>query len=417
MESLVVLVVVGEWYVVGVLPARVTSVIHLAVSICLVKIVVAVVTLSELCPFREAGICLRFACGEQKEASDAGLSPDQLPLEFSAREERDDDSCNLLPAAICSWKLQALEKDSRPEAMFSVHDGTVLEGEDILMATMTLTAAKVRCTSLPNCVGFHCKDMSVGEWIDREVDVHFKASWSPVQPSSGRGVAYQKERASPLFTRYFGYNLAGSDLQVSEMTVEAAKRACLDLQDCMGFTFEGNPADGLAFVRFKSGTKLLHDATGSLISYCFQAESRSFALPADGAAFCDLLADSSGRSGAAAVEVSYSQEQLGRLDDDISDRRYPSREGDHEPEECTENRANLVDATKAALSWQRVAHTPSPPPPCEPPVAVPETAADLQEPSWSKASKVCEPDSEPSPKSDEAGTVSHSRPSTGAAEV
>ena len=29
-----------------------------------------------------------------------------------------------------------------------------------------------------------------------------------------------------------------------------------------------------------------------------------------------------------------------------------------------ENRANLVDAAKASLSWQRVARTPSPPPPC-----------------------------------------------------
>ncbi|OLQ10067.1 hypothetical protein AK812_SmicGene6284 [Symbiodinium microadriaticum] len=346
------------------------------------------------------------------QASDAGLSPDQLPLEFSAREERDEDSGNLLPEAICSWKLQALEKDSRPEAMFSVHDGTILEGEDILMATMTLTAAKVRCTSLPNCVGFHCKDLLVGEWSDREVDVHFKASWSPVQPSSGRGVAYQKERASPLFTRIFEATPRG--LRTRVIQVERSADVLSFREDCMGFTFEGNPADGSAFVRFKSGTKLLHDATGSLISYCFQAESRSFALPADGAAFCDLLADSSGRSGAAAVEVSYSQPGAQQK---LRVSRYPSWEGDHQPEECTENRANLVDAAKAALSWQRVARTPSPPPPCELPVTVPETAADLEEPSWSKASKVCEPDSEPSPKSEEAGTVSHSRPSTGAAEV
>ena len=47
--SFVALVVVREWCVVGDPPARVTSTIHLAVSICLVKIVVAAVTLSELC--------------------------------------------------------------------------------------------------------------------------------------------------------------------------------------------------------------------------------------------------------------------------------------------------------------------------------------------------------------------------------
>ena len=64
MESLVVLVVVGEWYVVGVLPARVTSVIHLAVSICLVKIVVAVVTLSELCAFLVEPYCSELCCSD-----------------------------------------------------------------------------------------------------------------------------------------------------------------------------------------------------------------------------------------------------------------------------------------------------------------------------------------------------------------
>ena len=42
--------VVVKWYVVGVLPARVMFLI-LAVNIYLAKIVVAVVTLSELCAF------------------------------------------------------------------------------------------------------------------------------------------------------------------------------------------------------------------------------------------------------------------------------------------------------------------------------------------------------------------------------
>ena len=36
--------------------------------------------------------------------------------------------------------------------------GIILEGEDILMATMSLAAAKVRCTGLPNCIGFYSED-------------------------------------------------------------------------------------------------------------------------------------------------------------------------------------------------------------------------------------------------------------------
>ena len=43
--------------------------------------------------------------------------------------------------------------------------GIILEGEDILMATMSLAAAKVRCTGLPNCIGFYSEDWPFqGRW-------------------------------------------------------------------------------------------------------------------------------------------------------------------------------------------------------------------------------------------------------------
>lgn len=54
--------------------------------------------------------------------------------------------------------IRALKDQNRPEAVFTVHGGMILEGDDILMATMSLTAAKVRCTSLPNCCGFYSED-------------------------------------------------------------------------------------------------------------------------------------------------------------------------------------------------------------------------------------------------------------------
>ena len=41
--------------------------------------------------------------------------------------------------------------------------GIILEGEDILMATMSLAAAKVRCTGLPNCMGFYSEDWPFGD--------------------------------------------------------------------------------------------------------------------------------------------------------------------------------------------------------------------------------------------------------------
>ena len=56
------------------------------------------------------------------------------------------------------WMIRALKDQNRPEAVFTVHGGMILEGDDILMATMSLTAAKVRCTSLPNCCGFYSED-------------------------------------------------------------------------------------------------------------------------------------------------------------------------------------------------------------------------------------------------------------------
>lgn len=56
------------------------------------------------------------------------------------------------------WMIRALKDQNRPEAVFTVYGGMILEGDDILMATMSLTAAKVRCTSLPNCCGFYSED-------------------------------------------------------------------------------------------------------------------------------------------------------------------------------------------------------------------------------------------------------------------
>lgn len=42
--------------------------------------------------------------------------------------------------------------------VWCIAPGIILEGDDILMATMSLAAAKVRCTGLPNCIGFYSED-------------------------------------------------------------------------------------------------------------------------------------------------------------------------------------------------------------------------------------------------------------------
>lgn len=227
--------------------------------------------------------------------------------------------------------IRALKDQNRPEAVFTVHGGMILEGDDILMATMSLTAAKVRCTSLPNCCGFYSEDWPTdnsgfieghseaeqagngggngeGAWnhdmlwclvvrfLAAEVDVHFKTTWRPC-PASRQGqrggpVAYQKERASPLFTRRRGYALDGTDLFVSEMTIEGAKRFCAELQDCEGFTFKGSErVDGTTLIHFKSRSRLMLDSTGMSTCYVFETESRSHALPADGATFFQLITD------------------------------------------------------------------------------------------------------------------------------
>lgn len=217
-----------------------------------------------------------------------GLSPEQLPLEFLGRSEE-------WPEDETSLMIRALKDQNRPEAVFTVHPGTILEGEDILMATMSLAAAKVRCTGLPNCIGFYSEDWPFegnhGD-VRAEVDVHFKTAWKPRSMStakSGRtAVAYQKERASPLFTRRQGYALDGADLFVAEMTIEAAKRFCIDLENCMGFSLR-NCGDGPTLIHFKSGSKLVLDSTGVSTCYVFETESRSHALPADGAAFFQLM--------------------------------------------------------------------------------------------------------------------------------
>lgn len=226
-----------------------------------------------------------------------GLSPEQLPLEFLGVNGRSEE----WPEDETSLMIRALKDQNRPEAVFTVHPGIILEGEDILMATMSLAAAKVRCTGLPNCIGFYSEDWPFeGDGPDgpdgdvrAEVDVHFKTAWKPRTMStakSGRtAVAYQKERASPLFTRRQGYALDGADLFVAEMTIEAAKRFCSDLENCMGFTLRGNCGDGPTLIHFKSGAKLVLDSTGVSTCYVFETESRSHALPADGAAFFQLM--------------------------------------------------------------------------------------------------------------------------------
>ena len=76
---------------------------------------------------------------------------------------------------------------------------------------------------------------------------------------------------------------------MAEMTIEAAKRFCSDLENCMGFTLRGNCGHGPTLIHFKSGTKLVLDSTGVSTCYVFETESRSHALPADGAAFFQLM--------------------------------------------------------------------------------------------------------------------------------
>lgn len=225
-----------------------------------------------------------------------GLSPEQLPLEFPIGRPEE------WPEDETSWMIRALKDQNRPEAVFTVYGGMILEGDDILMATMSLTAAKVRCTSLPNCCGFYSEDWPTdsglieGRSEAEQVDVHFKTTWRP-RPASRQGfhrggpVAYQKERASPLFTRRRGYALDGTDLFVSEMTIEGAKRFCAELQDCEGFTFKGSCVDGTTLIHFKSRSRLMLDSTGMSTCYVFETESRSHALPADGATFFQLITD------------------------------------------------------------------------------------------------------------------------------
>ena len=108
------------------------------------------------------------------------------------------------------------------QAIFTEFPGHTLDGEDILMQTMSLAAAKVRSTTLPNCVGF-CGSKTSSDW-------HFKGSWSP-RAAGAEAVCYQKERASPLFTRQEGYRLDGKELMSAEMSIEEAKRLCGNLQE------------------------------------------------------------------------------------------------------------------------------------------------------------------------------------------
>ncbi|CAK9093571.1 unnamed protein product [Durusdinium trenchii] len=240
--------------------------------------------------------------------SDYGLSPDQLPLEFLGRDEWREEGGAQSPM-IAPWKLEALI--SRPKAMFTVHDG-ILQGEDVLMATMTLADAKVRCTSLPNCVGFYSDEPANS---DGPVDWHFKAAWN-FTPLAG-AISYQKERASPLFTRHQGYTLDGADLLVSEMSVEAAKKVCIDLQDCMGFDLKGDPIHDIAVIHFKPGMQLVPDA-GSMC-YVFQTETRSHALPADGAAFFQLVTEGE-QKGCEDVGVSPKSDQRSSKSDQKSSK-------------------------------------------------------------------------------------------------
>ncbi|CAJ1436348.1 unnamed protein product, partial [Effrenium voratum] len=265
---------------------------------------------------------------DQAGEIDGGLSPDELPVEFLLHDGRDEapNKSPTLTSMVYSWKLQEPSTASRPEAISTIANlttghvrsapwhacrgGRYTHGNhDAQLASSTfqgiqpqlpcrahlkirtLAAAKVRCTSLPNCMGFCCEDLLPGEWGDRAVDVHFKVGWSLVPIPSGRAIAYQKERASPVFTRHYGYSLDGDDLLVAEMTIEAAKRACVGLKDCMGFTLEGNPMEDVALVYFKTGTQLLPVATEVQTSYVFQVGSRSHALPADGETFFDLVRD------------------------------------------------------------------------------------------------------------------------------
>lgn len=72
----------------------------------------------------------------------------------------------------------------------------------------------------------------------------------------------------------------------------------------MGFTLSPAlvTADGAQLIHFKSGTKLVLDSTGTSTCYVFETESRSHALPADGAAFLQLMdGDASAASASASA--------------------------------------------------------------------------------------------------------------------
>lgn len=192
----------------------------------------------------------------------------------------------------CHWQLQRLGVPPCRIAVVSIQRTGQL-------TTVVLSKDVVRQSRRGNGEGAWNHDMLwclVVRFLAAEVDVHFKTTWRPC-PASRQGqrggpVAYQKERASPLFTRRRGYALDGTDLFVSEMTIEGAKRFCAELQDCEGFTFKGSESvDGTTLIHFKSRSRLMLDSTGMSTCYVFETESRSHALPADGATFFQLITD------------------------------------------------------------------------------------------------------------------------------
>ena len=76
------------------------------------------------------------------------------------------------------WNLE----NPRFHFPWCIMPGTILEGEDILMATMSLAAAKVRCTGLPNCIGFYSEDWPFeGNHGDVRAEAGMKSSAQNVQ--------------------------------------------------------------------------------------------------------------------------------------------------------------------------------------------------------------------------------------------
>merc|ERR1719329_382113 len=135
---------------------------------------------------------------EQSSGGCDAFNSDVLALLEQKAVDKYREMAGLMPAEDLTPNWSVVSESEFPELRFVMHSGR-LEGEDLLIETMTIEEAKDVAAELEGCEGFTFE----GEDTEEPIEIHFKDCWALVEDEEW--TSFQIEEVYPLrFSAHVG---------------------------------------------------------------------------------------------------------------------------------------------------------------------------------------------------------------------